>query len=148
MGDRPVLSVEETRLLLAEYLPGEDGLDVVEVSDGGLVLTACASRLPVRPGGTVSGPALFAFADVAGYVAVSAYLGRTPSAVLTSSSISFLEAVEPGVLRARVEAVRIGRRTAVFTARVEDGPGRAVALATLHFSFPGGRRRASGERVG
>ncbi|MFE7427413.1 MULTISPECIES: PaaI family thioesterase [unclassified Streptomyces] len=142
MGDRPVLGVEETRLLLAEYLPGEKGLDVVEVSADGLVLTVCPSRLPVRPGGTVSGPALFAFADVAGYVAVSAYLGATPSATLTSSSISFLEAVEPGELRARVRAERIGRRTGVFTARVEDGPGRTVALATLHFAFPGSRRRA------
>ncbi|MFF9349377.1 PaaI family thioesterase [Streptomyces sp. NPDC014734] len=141
MGDRPVLTVEETRLLLTEYLPGLDGFDVVEVAPDGLVLTAGASSLPVRPGGTVSGPALFMFADVASYIALSAYRGRTPSAMLTSSSISFLEAAEPGELRARVEAVRIGRRTAVFTARVEDGPGRAVALATLHFSFPGGRRR-------
>ncbi|MFB7915570.1 PaaI family thioesterase [Streptomyces sp. NPDC056061] len=141
MGEHPVLTVEETRRLLTEYLPGMDGFHVVDVTPDGLLLTACASSLPVRPGGTVSGPAIFTFVDVASYVALSAYRGPTPSAMLTSSSISFLEAAEPGELRARVEAVRIGRRTAVFAARVEDGPGRPVALATLHFAFPGGRRR-------
>jgi uncharacterized protein (TIGR00369 family) len=143
MGDRPVLTLEETRLLLAEYLPDAHGLDVAEITPDGLVFTTGPAGLSVRPGGTVSGPAIFAFADVAAYVSVSAYLGRTPSAMLTSSSISFLEAAEPGRLRARVEAERIGRRTAVFTARVEDEQGRLIALATLHFAFPGTRRRES-----
>ncbi|NGO45824.1 PaaI family thioesterase [Streptomyces ureilyticus] len=140
MGDRPILTLDETRLLLAEYLPDEHGFDIAEVAPDGLVFTADPASLSTRPGGTVSGPAIFAFADVAAYLAVSAYLGKTPSAMLTSSSITFLEAAEPGELRARIEAVRIGRRTAVFTARVEDEPGRLVALATLHFSFPGRRR--------
>lgn len=141
MGDRPVLTLQETRVLMSEYRADEHGLDVVEVSPDGLVFTAAPASLSVRPGGTVSGPAVFAFADMAAYVSVSAYLGRTPSAMLTSSSISFLEAVEPGELRARIEAERIGRRTAVFTARVEDEKGRLIALATLHFAFPGSRRR-------
>ncbi|MFE9388663.1 PaaI family thioesterase [Streptomyces sp. NPDC006784] len=141
MGDRPVLGPAEIRELITEHLPDPPGVDLLDVGPGGLVFTADPAGLAVRPGGTVSGPALFAFADVAGYLAVNAYLGRTPSAMLTSSSISFLEATEPERLHARVAPERIGRRTAVVSARVESVDGTPVALATLHFSFPGRRNR-------
>ncbi|MFD6529883.1 PaaI family thioesterase [Streptomyces sp. NPDC060184] len=146
MDDRPILSAGEVRTLLREFMPDRQGIDVAEVTPDGVLFTSDAESLSVRPGGTVSGPAIFAFADVSAYLAVSAYLGRTPSAVLSSGSISFLEAVEPGPLRARIEAVRIGRRTGVFTAWVEDEQARRVAMATLHFSFPG--RRAAGGGAG
>ncbi|MET9294671.1 PaaI family thioesterase [Streptomyces sp. NPDC003077] len=144
MGDRPILGRADLRLLLTEYLPHVRGIDVAEVTPEGVVFTADPAGLSTRPGGTVSGPAIFAFADVSAYLSVSAYLGTTPAATLTSSSISFLEAVEPRELRARITAVRIGRRTGVFTAHVEDAQGCAVALATLHFAFPGSRRRGGG----
>lgn len=133
---RPILSIEEVRAVLAECLPSVCGIQVQEVSPAGLVFTADPQALEIRPGGTVSGPAIFSFADVSAFLAVNAYLGKTPSTMLTSGSISFLEATEPGVLSAVVEALRIGRRTAVFTARVDDDRGRPVAMATLHFAFP------------
>lgn len=139
MTEKPLLTLEETRQLLAEYLPDEAGLDVAEVTSEGLVFTAAPERLWVRPGGTVSGPAIFTFADLSAFVAVSAYAGKVPSAVLTSSSFSFLEAVEPGLLRVRVAAARVGRRSAVLTAHVEDEQGLLVAMGTLHFSYPGKR---------
>ncbi|MGW2278628.1 PaaI family thioesterase [Streptomyces sp. NPDC001770] len=142
MDDRPILTTAEVRSLLREFMPDRRGIDVAEVTPDGVLFTTDAESLSVRPGGTVSGPAIFAFADVSAYLTVSAYLGRTPSAVLSSSSISFLEAVEPGPLRARIEPVRIGRRTGVFTAWVEDEQARRVAMATLHFSFPGRRGRS------
>ncbi|MFI7241569.1 PaaI family thioesterase [Streptomyces qinglanensis] len=141
MGDRPVLGPAEIRELITEYLPDPPGVDLLDVGPGGLVFAAGPAGLAVRPGGTVSGPALFGFADVAGYLTVNAYLGRTPSAMLTSSSISFLEATEPERLHARVAPERIGRRTAVVSARVESPEGCPVALATLHFAFPGRRNR-------
>ncbi|MZD04072.1 PaaI family thioesterase [Streptomyces sp. SID5785] len=140
MAEQPVMTVEETRELLAEYLPDEAGLDVVEVSARGLVFTSRPERLWARPGGTVSGPAIFTFADLSAFVSVSAYVGKVPSAVLTSSSFSFLEAVEPGPLRARIAAARIGRRSAVLTAHVEDEQDLLIAMGTLHFSYPGKRR--------
>ncbi|GAA2123570.1 PaaI family thioesterase [Kitasatospora saccharophila] len=141
MADRPILTAAEVQALLTEYFPDWKGLRVAEVTATGLVCTADPEALPTRPGGTVSGPALFAIADVSAYLAVSAFLGATPAAVLTSSSASFLEAVEPAPLRVRIEAVRLGRRTGVFSATVEDLGGAPVVVATLHFAFPGRRAR-------
>jgi acyl-coenzyme A thioesterase PaaI-like protein len=136
--DEPILSVTQLRSLLVEFLPDRPGLDVVAVSPGGVQFTTSAAELSVRPGG----PAIFAFADLSAYLTVSAYLGRTPMAMLTSSSISFLEAVEPNNLQAIVQAQRIGLRTGVFSAQVLDVQARVVAIATLHFSYPGHRSRS------
>src|SRR5476649_292549 len=48
----------------------------------------------LRPGGTISGPTLFALADVALYVAILAQLGRVKLAVTTNLNINFLR--KPG----------------------------------------------------
>ena len=146
----PALTTDELNVLMAEYLPDTDGFRVLDVSPAGVLFRADPAVLSIRPGGTVSGPAIFTgtvsgpaiftFADIAGYLTVNAYLGRTPLAMLTSSSISFLEAPEPGVLHAFVEMLRLGRRSGVCTARVQDERGGLVAMATLHFSFPASAR--------
>lgn len=137
---QPALTTDQLNALLAEYLPGTDGFRVLDVSSAGVLFRADPAALSIRPGGTVSGPAIFTFADIAGYLTMNAYLGRTPLAMLTSSSISFLEAPEPGVLQAFVEVLRIGRRSGVCTAHVRDEQGGLVAMATLHFSFPASAR--------
>lgn len=141
----PVLSAEELQKLLGEYLPSFGHVTVREVRPTGLLLSAEPGGFELRPGDTISGPSIFAFADVGAYMTVSAFLGGTPQATLTSSSVSFLEAAPLGVLLAEVEAVWIGRRSAVLNARVTDEDGQPVATATLHFSFParaGNRRPA------
>ncbi|HYA73840.1 MAG TPA: PaaI family thioesterase, partial [Roseiarcus sp.] len=42
----------------------------------------------LRPGGTISGPSLFALADLALYVAILAQIGRVPLAVTTNLNIN------------------------------------------------------------
>src|SRR5579862_4868148 len=44
----------------------------------------------LRPGGTISGPSIFALADVALYVAILAQIGRVKHAVTTNININFL----------------------------------------------------------
>ena len=104
---------------------------------------AVALRMPVaernlRPGGTVSGPSIFALADVAVYLAVLAMIGPQALAVTTSCSIDFMRKPAAGAdLIARAELLKLGRVLAVGDVRVfSEGVAEPVARASLTYSIP------------
>ena len=63
---------------------------VVSVAPGGAVLRMTPDRRHLRPGGTVSGPTLFALADLAAYAAIIAHIGPVALAVTTNLNINFM----------------------------------------------------------
>lgn len=135
-------TLDEAAALLAELIPGDHGLRVTEVHPPGrLVCTAGPDGLEYALGGSVSGPTIFKLVDYAAFLTVNACVGMMRSAVLAQSSVSFLEAAQPGPLRIEVDIVQLGMRTAVVDARVTDGRGWLVAMASLHFSLPTRRTR-------
>jgi uncharacterized protein (TIGR00369 family) len=99
-------------------------------------------RLPVtaahlRPGGTVSGPALMALADTAAYFAILASVGPVALAVTTHLSIDFLRRPDHAVILARGDLVKLGKRLAV--ARIDirgEGEDEPVAIASVTYSIP------------
>lgn len=98
-----------------------------------------ASQL--RPGGTVSGPTMFALADVGVYVAVLAMVGPKALAVTTNASIDFMRKPPAGApILAEVELLKLGRVLAVGDARLiaEGNTPTLVARATLTYSVPSG----------
>jgi uncharacterized protein (TIGR00369 family) len=92
----------------------------------------------LRPGGTVSGPALFTLADFAIYVALLATLGpRAIPAVTSNLSINFLSRPDPVDTFADVSLIRIGRRTAYAeVALTSAGRDGMVAHATGTYALP------------
>jgi len=94
----------------------------------------------LRPGGTISGPAMFALADVALYVAVLAQIGRVPLAVTTNLTINFLRKPAPGDLIGEARLMKLGKRLAVGEVSLRS-PGAAamVAHATGTYSIPARR---------
>ncbi|MEO1331354.1 MAG: PaaI family thioesterase, partial [Pseudomonadota bacterium] len=97
----------------------------------------------LRPGGTVSGPAMFTAADVAFYIAVLAMIGREPLTVTTNLSIDFLRKPAPRDVTAEARVLKLGRTLAVgdvslFSPGVE-GP---VAHANVTYAIP--PRRSDG----
>jgi uncharacterized protein (TIGR00369 family) len=107
----------------------ERGLAVVEMTTG-------ADDL--RPGGTVAGPVLFWFADLAMYAAVLSAIGNVPLAVTTDATIHFLRRPRAGTLIARATVIKEGKRLVVGEARIahageEDAP---VAHAVMTYSVP------------
>ena len=92
----------------------------------------------IRPGGTVSGTAMFTLADFALYVAIIATLGEVGlEAVTTNLNINFLAKPEPRDLVARVNLIRLGRRLAVGEAQIySDGLPDMVALAIATYALP------------
>lgn len=92
----------------------------------------------LRPGGTVSGPSMFALADVAMYLAVLARIGPVGLAVTTNCSIDFMRKPAAGVdLIAEARVLKLGRVLAVGDVLMfSEGQADPVARASLTYSIP------------
>ena len=114
---------------------------VVDRADvGGLDLRLRVAARHLRPGGTVSGPTLFALADVAIYLAILSRIGPKALTVTTSASIDFLRKPVAGVdLIGKARILKLGRVLVVGDVLVySDGTPDPVARATLTYSIPPG----------
>lgn len=92
----------------------------------------------LRPGGTISGPAMFALADFAIWVAIVAEVGEPGiGAVTTNLNINFLSRPEPRDILAHTRLVKLGRRLAVGEIELyPEGATEMVAHATATYSLP------------
>jgi len=91
----------------------------------------------LRPGGTISGPAIFALADVALYVAILAQLGQVKLAVTTNLNINFLRKPGPADLIGEARLLKLGKRLAVGeVAMFSVQNPEIVAHATGTYSIP------------
>ncbi|MBV0912208.1 PaaI family thioesterase [Anianabacter salinae] len=100
-------------------------------------------RMPVsernlRPGGTVSGPSMFALADVSIYFAVLAMIGPKALAVTTNCSIDFMRKPAANTdMVAEARLLKLGRVLAVGDVLLYSvGDERPVARASLTYSIP------------
>jgi len=108
-------------------------------------------RMPVddrhlRPGGTVSGPSMFALADCAFYAATLAMIGREALTVTTSLTINFLAKPPAADLVCEARILRLGRVLSVGEATIwsvgrDDGP---VAHAAVTYAIPPRKERRGG----
>jgi len=101
----------------------------------GITMRLKVSERHLRPGGTVSGPSMFALADVAVYAMVLSRLGRQALAVTTSSSLDFLRKPGPGSdIVAQGRLLKLGRSLAVGDVLMySDGDDDPVARATMTY---------------
>lgn len=94
----------------------------------------------LRPGGTISGPAMFMLADITMYAAVLGAIGPEPLAVTTNMTINFLRKPAPGDLIAEAKILKLGRRLAVGEIGLHAvGRAELVAHATSTYSLPDAR---------
>lgn len=111
--------------------------EVTEVGPGTVVMRLDPNERHLRPGGTVSGPTLFALADVAAYCVVLAHIGPVALAVTTSLNINFLRKPEPGPLSCTCRLLKLGKRLAVIDASIFGADAdELVAHATATYSIP------------
>ena len=92
----------------------------------------------LRPGGTVSGPTMFALADVAIYMAILSRIGPVALAVTTNASIDFMRKPEAGRdLLAECRILKLGRVLAVGEALIySEGGDEPVARCSMTYSIP------------
>jgi uncharacterized protein (TIGR00369 family) len=113
------------------------GVAVISAADGQARISARPDAMHLRPGGIVSGPALFALADIAFYVALLSRDSAQQMAVTISLTMNFLRAAPLGMLIADACVLRMGRRVAFGEMRVLAGAD-LVATATGSYALAAG----------
>ncbi|WP_144182559.1 PaaI family thioesterase [Elioraea rosea] len=145
MSEAPALDREAMLAFLVREFPNAG------FGDGRLVLTGygrgrCRVTLPldertIRPGPSVSGPAIMGLGDVAAWIALLSMIGAVPLAVTSNLSVSFLRPAGLADLACDCSVLRVGRRLAVMLAEVSRvGDGAAVAHMTITYAIPDGQR--------
>ncbi|SMC46289.1 PaaI family thioesterase [Primorskyibacter flagellatus] len=133
------MTTEDLTEFMAEVFPQVVGDFAVEdVRPMGITMRLIVSDRHLRPGGTVSGPSMFALADVAVYLAVLAMIGPQALAVTTNCSIDFMRKPAAGVdLIAECRLLKLGRVLAVGDVLIHsEGHEAPVARASLTYSIP------------
>ena len=134
-----VLERKELAAYLDEVFPQvRDDFRIERLSPGEITLRLLTGERHLRPGGTVSGPVMFALADVAVYALVLAMIGRQALAVTTNCSIDFMRKPAAGRdLLAGAKLLKLGRSLAVGDVLIRsEGNEAPVARATLTYSIP------------
>ncbi len=92
----------------------------------------------LRPGGTVSGPTLFAIADLALYVAILGQIGMQPLAVTTNLNINFLNKPLPAKdLLGECRLIKVGKSLIMGDVFIySEGQEQPVVHATGTYSIP------------
>ena len=133
------MSIEELHAFMKEAFPqvAED-FTVEAISPGEITVRMAITDKNLRPGGTVSGPAMFSLADVSIYLAILAMIGPKALAVTTNCSIDFIRKPAAGCdLIAKATINKLGRVLAVGQVLLySDGRDEPVAQASLTYSIP------------
>jgi uncharacterized protein (TIGR00369 family) len=137
----PVLTAEQIEDFLTREFPqiyaAGPVFKCVDVAPGTATLRFFPNESHLRPGGTVSGPSLFALADVAAYVALLAHIGPVPLALTTNLNINFLNRAEAVPLDGVCKILKLGRTLAMLEIAVERADTRQlIAHATTTYSIP------------
>jgi uncharacterized protein (TIGR00369 family) len=135
------MNVVELEAFLAKEFPqafGPGRPTVIEaVGPGTARLRLKAGDKHLRPGGTVSGPAMMALCDGTMYVAILAAIGPVALAVTTNLSINFLKKPSPGDLIADCKLLKLGKRLAVGEVAIRSaGEEDLVAHCVATYSIP------------
>ncbi len=127
-----------TAFLLRDFGQVAADFAVERADTAGVTLRLIVAERHLRPGGTVSGPAMFALADVAMYLAILSRIGPVALAVTTNCAIDFMRKPAAGRdLRAEARVLKLGRVLAVGDVLIfSDGEEAPVARAGLTYSIP------------
>jgi uncharacterized protein (TIGR00369 family) len=136
----PKLSAAELNEFLASIFPqvAIGKAHVVEETRHGFarVRMAFGDHL-LRPGGTISGPAIFGLADLALYAAVLSSIGPVEGAVTTNLCINFLRKPAPRDMIGEARLLKLGKRLAVGEIAIfSEGENQMAAHATGTYSLP------------
>ncbi|MDB4940513.1 MAG: phenylacetic acid degradation-related protein [Labilithrix sp.] len=134
-------TLDELRAFLAAEFP-QASLELVSAAGGVAVGRLSVELGHLRPGGTVSGPAMMTLADAVTYMALLSRIGIVPLAVTTSLSISFLKKPRADrAVRAEATMLDVGPLLAFADVKIvseaeDGGAGDLVAHASVTYAIP------------
>ncbi|MGP9788623.1 PaaI family thioesterase [Roseinatronobacter sp. NSM] len=127
-----------TEFLKSEFRQVADMFAIEDVGQRAVTVRLHNDDRHLRPGGTVSGPAMFALADVSVYLAILSMIGPKALSVTTNCSIDFMRKPAAGVdLICQARILKLGRILAVGECLLfSEGLQDPVARASLTYSIP------------
>ncbi|GGB12710.1 PaaI family thioesterase [Allosediminivita pacifica] len=132
-------TLKEMQSYLPEVFPQVRGMFAIDRMDEELlVMRLVADDRHLRPGGTVSGPAMFGLADISAYVATMARIGPEALTVTTHCSIDFMRKPASGAdVLAHARVLKLGRSLSVTDVLLySEGTEDPVAHASLTYAIP------------
>jgi acyl-coenzyme A thioesterase PaaI-like protein len=133
------MNVDALQAFLIEVFPQVHAdFQVLVVTPTGVRVKLVTADRHLRPGGTISGPTMFALADVGMYLAILSRIGPEALAVTTNCSIDFMRKPAAGVdLICEAVIHKMGRILAVGDCMIySEGLDAPVARASLTYSIP------------
>jgi uncharacterized protein (TIGR00369 family) len=126
------------RFMAAEFPQTAGDFVVEEAGERRIRVRMPVAERHLRPGGTVSGPSMFALADVSVYLAILAMIGPKALAVTTSCSMDFMRKPAAGAdMFCECRLLKLGRVLAVGECLLfSDGMADPVARASFTYSIP------------
>lgn len=110
------------------------GIELLEAQDGMARLRLPRDPALLRPGNTVSGPALMGLADVAIWAALLSTSQGQDNSVTSSMNVNFLSPAGPGPLIAQARIVKAGKRMLYGEIHIfAEGSDRPAVHVTTHW---------------
>jgi uncharacterized protein (TIGR00369 family) len=134
-----VMTAPEMNLFLEKQFPEVEGeYHVEEVTEDEVTMRLFVQDRHLRPGGSISGPAMFGLADVTAYMVTLGRIGPRALAVTTNCSIDFMRKPAGSVdLIAKGRLLKLGRQLSVSDVLVySEGLAQPVARASLTYAIP------------
>jgi len=134
----PKMTADEIQDFMKKFFPqARMPIEIEELRDNFLRMRVGVTDRYLRPGGTVSGPALMTIADTAMYYLVLGMIGPVALALTTNLNINFLRAPKLADIIAEAEMLKLGNRLAVGQVTMySDGSDEPVAHVTVTYSIP------------
>ena len=132
-------TIQELSKYVEEIFPQvKDDFEILEISEFGSKVRLKVTFRHLRPGNTVSGPAIFSLVDCTAYMAILAKLGKEALAVTTNCSIDFMRKPSGQTdLIANCEILKFGKTLVVADAKVySEDTEKPVARASVTYSIP------------
>ncbi len=132
------MTISEMHVFLDQVFPQMKGVfEILESEPYRVKVRMKIADEHLRPGGTVSGPAMFTAADCAFYIATLAMIGPEALTVTTNCSINFMRKPKPTDLIAEARVIKLGKVLSVGDVMLySEGSDEAVAHAHLTYSIP------------
>lgn len=133
------MNIDQLKDFLVQTFPQVAGeLVIEELAEMRIRVKLLVGDQHLRPGGTVSGPAIFALADVSVYLALLAMIGPEALAVTTGCSMDFMRkpAANKDII-GECRLLKLGKVLAVGEVLIfSEGLTAPVARASLTYSIP------------
>jgi len=135
---QPVMTVSEMRAFMAEEFPEvNERYEIRELPSMGAIVGKLPNARDLRPGGTLSGAAIFELADLAYYVATLAMIGPKALTVTTSAAIDYMRKPDAIGMWAEARILKLGKSLSVGDVMLfSDAHDKPVAHANITFSIP------------